>query len=124
MWTTHGYQIIGTIALDPHTNNRPAISRCGGPANNCQHCIQESVTAQKALGLDEFGNEPVLEPVDGSSEPARILGRVLMALMRTRPMSEAEAISDRLSTIVAEHKVLMELHDVDPETLKNLPKPG
>jgi hypothetical protein len=34
-WTRHGYQIVGTVALDPRT--RPDVVRCGGP-RMCQQC--------------------------------------------------------------------------------------
>lgn len=54
MWTSHGHQIIGTIAEDPVLSNRPRIARCGGP-NICRACTDEASRAQKAAGRDEFG---------------------------------------------------------------------
>lgn len=55
MWTTHGHQIIGTIALDPVTSERPSpVARCGG-TSLCKKCAAESSVAQKEAGRDEFG---------------------------------------------------------------------
>lgn len=141
MWTSHGYQIIGTIALDPVSNDRPRVGRCGGPKGGCKMCEIEARQAQKDAGRDEFGNKltggdestpPPLDsaekeavkdlPVlDGSEPIARILGRARLALLAVRPIEEADAVSDRLASTIAEHNVLMAHHGVDPETLKKLP---
>lgn len=56
MWTTHGHQIIGTIAEDPVIGQRPSVRRCGGPGT-CKACDTEVTQIQKSLGLDEFGRK-------------------------------------------------------------------
>ena len=111
-WTSHGHQIIGTTALDPVSNDRPRIARCGG-AGLCAQCSQEAAQAQKAAGQDEFGNAPIPDtsiPLLGPDDPDdRMLGRIRFALIvARRPASEVEWISDRMATIIAEHRVLLE----------------
>jgi hypothetical protein len=54
MWTSHGHQIIGTIAQDPIASDRPKVARCGGP-QMCKQCASEASKAQKEAGRDEFG---------------------------------------------------------------------
>lgn len=142
MWTTHGHQIIGTIALDPVSNLRPRVGRCGGPTGGCRQCEIESGQAQKDAGRDGFGNkiegadesQPAPKKVSGfealESAPTleetaslgRMLGRVRAVLLITRPMEEVDLICDRFAMMLAEHKVMMEHFKVDPETLKNLPR--
>lgn len=113
MWTTHGHQIIGTIALDPISNDRPRIARCGGP-EICKRCQIEVKQAQKDADLNEFGNktelsEEVIPVLNDESTIDRMLGRVKLALIvAKRPSSEIEAICEKLSMMCAEHKVLMD----------------
>lgn len=53
----------------------------------------------------EADDPQVIDQIDGTAEDARMLGRVRMALIMTRPMSEVDAICDRLMHIVAMYRV-------------------
>lgn len=104
MWTRHGHQIVGTVALDPIIHDRPTVARCGGPAI-CKQCQMDVGQFQKEVKADEFGNIPLL---DDTADNSRMLGRIRYALILTRPMSEVDLICERMARIISEHKVLTE----------------
>lgn len=69
--------------------------------------IKKYVLSEDAPMMKRGWDKDNIPQLDVFSDLVRMLGRIRMALIMTRPIDEADAICDRIATIIAEHRVLM-----------------